>query len=258
MIVVLGATLTGMAAAARLARVGHRVVILDQAEGPHDLLPSPVDADDTTVTLPAAWRDLFRKSGRPLDAELARHRLALTPAPPAVHQLPGGDELLLPSDRAGQWHTLVDSLGAEVAATWRDLLDRLDTSWLALRPLGVEAELVTTRLDRATRHTWGGGETTILRQVSSLPPSLGEGPARARTKTLEISVEDVSAGTRLRAAHLRDAVSFDVVAELPVGHERLAVVVPWSETRFQYTVKDVARPAHGTLTIEGRNHYAGH
>ena len=107
-------------------------------------------------------------------------------------------------------------------------------------------------LDRATRHTWGGGETTILRQVSSLPPSLGEGPARARTKTLEISVEDVAAGTRLRAAHLRDAVSFDVVAELPVGHERLAVVVPWSETRFQYTVKDVARPAHGTLTIEGR------
>ena len=151
MIVVLGATLTGMAAAARLARVGHRVVILDQAEGPHDLLPSPVDADDTTVTLPAAWRDLFRKSGRPLDAELARHRLSLTPAPPAVHQLPGGDELLLPSDRAGQWHSLVDTLGAGVATTWRDLLDRLDTSWLALRPLGVEAELVTTRLDRATR-----------------------------------------------------------------------------------------------------------
>ena len=106
-------------------------------------------------------------------------------------------------------------------------------------------------LDRATQQTWGGGETTILRQVSTLAPSLGQGPAHARTKTLEISLENAADGTRLRAAHRGDAVSFDVVAELPSGHERLAVVVPWSDTRFQYTVKDVARPAHGTLTVDG-------
>ena len=31
----------------------------------------------------------------------------------------------------------------------------------------------------------------------------------------------------------------------------MAVVVPWSSTRFQYTVKDVARPASGSLTVEG-------
>lgn len=150
MIVVVGATLPGLAAAARLARVGHRVVVLDRAPGPVDLLPSPVDDDPATVVLPAAWRDLFRKSGRPLDAELARHRLTLAPAPPTRYQTPSG-VLDLPHDRAGQWHTLVDALGTGPATTWRDLLDRLDTAWLALRPLGVEAELVAGRFDTATR-----------------------------------------------------------------------------------------------------------
>lgn len=149
MIVVVGATLPGLAAAARLARVGHRVVVLDRAPGPPDLLASALD-DPATVVLPAAWRDLFRKSGRPLDAELARNRLALAPAPPTAHQTPGG-VLLLPHDRAGQWHTLVDALGTGPATTWRDLLDRLDNAWLALRGLGVEAELGTGRFDRATR-----------------------------------------------------------------------------------------------------------
>jgi hypothetical protein len=59
-------------------------------------------------------------------------------------------------------------------------------------------------------------------------------------------------GTRLRARI--DDASFDVLADLPPGHERLAVVVPWSERRFQYTVKDVARPASGSVTIEGVTH----
>lgn len=150
MIVVVGAGLAGMAAAARLARVGHRVVVLDEADGPADLLPTPLDADPTTVVLPAAWRDLFRKSGRPLDAELARHRLSLTAAPPATHQV-GGGALRLPADRAGQWHALVEALGPGPATAWRDLLDRLDATWLALRPLGMEAELTAGRFDRATR-----------------------------------------------------------------------------------------------------------
>jgi hypothetical protein len=41
----------------------------------------------------------------------------------------------------------------------------------------------------------------------------------------------------------------DVVVQCPDGHDCLAVVVPWSDTRFQYTVKDVALPATGSLTI---------
>jgi len=150
MIVVVGATLAGVAAAARLARVGHQVVLLDRAAGPAPLLPSPLDEDPSVLVLPAAWRDLFKKSGRPLDAELSRRGLSLVPAPPSRYETPGGT-LVLPHDRAGQWHTLVAEVGPEAAAAWRDLLDRLDRSWLALRPLGVEAEFSAARLDRTTR-----------------------------------------------------------------------------------------------------------
>ncbi|WP_353940298.1 DUF2804 family protein [Streptomyces sp. HUAS MG91] len=40
----------------------------------------------------------------------------------------------------------------------------------------------------------------------------------------------------------------------PPGHGALGVVVPWSDRRFQYTVKDIGRPVHGTLTLHGRTH----
>ena len=105
-------------------------------------------------------------------------------------------------------------------------------------------------LDRETGRTFGATATVVPARGVELPGSLGDGPARARAKTLAIDVDEVDGGTRLRA-RTRD-VSFDVVAELPPGHERLAVVVPWSDSRFQYTVKDVARPTHGTLWVDGR------
>src|SRR5690606_25749518 len=69
---------------------------------------------------------------------------------------------------------------------------------------------------------------------------------------LQIEIDEVQGGTRLRARI--DGASFDIIAAKPEGHECLAVVVPWSDTRFQYTVKDVARPATGTLTVDGVEH----
>ncbi|MBS1673511.1 MAG: DUF2804 domain-containing protein [Actinobacteria bacterium] len=111
-------------------------------------------------------------------------------------------------------------------------------------------------LDRATQESV---ETTVLdpgaRSVT-LPPSIGQGPARARTKTLSLDIDELADGTRLRGSTPR--VSFDITVERPAGHETLGVVVPWRTPRgirrFQYTVKDVARPARGTLTIDGVEH----
>lgn len=84
---------------------------------------------------------------------------------------------------------------------------------------------------------------------STLPGTLAAGPARARAKGVRIDIEEVVGGTRLRAEGAR--VNIDVVAALPPGHERLGVVVPWTDRLFQYTVKDVARPAAGRITIDG-------
>lgn len=92
---------------------------------------------------------------------------------------------------------------------------------------------------------------------ATLPPSHGEGPARARTRRLSLDIDDLgAAGTRLRGT--APGVEFDITASRPDGHESLGVVVPWHSAkgirRFQYTVKDVARPAHGSLTVDGATH----
>lgn len=109
-------------------------------------------------------------------------------------------------------------------------------------------------LDRATERVWEKNISAIGGS-STLPGSLETGPSQARAKGLTIDIDEqedeagATRGTRLQAAI--DGVSFDVFAALPDGHERLGVVVPWSDTLFQYTVKDVARPASGTVTIDG-------
>lgn len=85
-----------------------------------------------------------------------------------------------------------------------------------------------------------------------LPGSLGRGKVRASGGGVDIAIDDVPGGTRLRGRVTdpqRLEARFDVVAAKPEGHEGLAVVVPWSDRLFQYTVKDVARPASGRLEI---------
>lgn len=104
--------------------------------------------------------------------------------------------------------------------------------------------------ERVTGREWHKNSTLIPPRGVRLAPSLERGKAAARDKGLTIDIDEVAGGTRLRAEI--SGASFDIVAALPEGHERLALVVPWSDTRFQYTVKDIARPATGTLRLDGR------
>lgn len=101
----------------------------------------------------------------------------------------------------------------------------------------------------ATGREWSKKATVLPARGFVLAPRLEAGSSSARAKGLAIDIDEVPGGTRLRAEI--DGFSFDVTAALPAGHERLAVVVPWSDTRFQYTVKDVARPASGVLHVDG-------
>ncbi|GAA1525030.1 hypothetical protein HD600_002893 [Microbacterium ginsengiterrae] len=108
-------------------------------------------------------------------------------------------------------------------------------------------------LDRTTGEEL---DSTVLSpggRSATLPGSLGDGPVRARTRTVNIDIEDSAEETTLRGTTPR--VSFDVAAARPAGHESLGVVVPWRKgdgvPRFQYTVKDVARPARGSIMIDG-------
>lgn len=84
---------------------------------------------------------------------------------------------------------------------------------------------------------------------AALPATLGGGPVRSLTPGVEISIDEITGGTRIRAWTKR--VSIDLIADRPAGHESLSVVIPWSARLFQCTVKDIARPTHGRIVVDG-------
>lgn len=102
--------------------------------------------------------------------------------------------------------------------------------------------------DRRTGEAIEANEISPLAANTTLPGTLGQGPSRARAGDLAIAIDEYDGGTRLRGFTSR--VRFDVRAERPAGHEAMGVVVPWNERLFQYTVKDVARPAGGALWVD--------
>ena len=159
-IAVVGGSMAGMAAAARLAKQrdssgrGHRVLLFEATQTLGGRWAEP-GVLPPVFTLPAPWRDLFRKSGRPFDAELARTGHALVAAPPATHHFSDGSTLALPTDRGEQWTALTDAWGTPAATRWRDLLDDLDERWQLLRRLGLEDEFTDAALTPARRRRLG-------------------------------------------------------------------------------------------------------
>ncbi len=97
----------------------------------------------------------------------------------------------------------------------------------------------------------------------SLPDVPGTTPLRHESPKLRMALSDDAGGTRLQVdwteADDRPG-SLDVVVDRPEDHESLSVVIPWSESQFQFTTKDQARPATGVLrvgdTVRGIGHDA--
>lgn len=177
--VVVGGSLAGMAAAARLAKAGRPVRLLERTDGLGGRWAAEPWAEDPTVpvgalpgvlTFPAPWRDLFKKSGRALEPELTRAGLAMVPGPPAVHRFPDGSELVLPAERAAQHEALRHVVGETAARRWRDLVDHLVGVWQQLRPLGMELELRSrAQLTPAVR-----AALDLDRTVADLADSFGD------------------------------------------------------------------------------------
>ncbi|HSU03356.1 MAG TPA: FAD-dependent oxidoreductase, partial [Nocardioides sp.] len=97
-VVVVGGGFGGMAAAARLAKLGHDVTLLERspflggALSTVELDGFAWDAGPTSTLLPAVVRDLFRKSGRPLEREVDLQPLDLV----REHRFEDGSSLRLP------------------------------------------------------------------------------------------------------------------------------------------------------------------
>ena len=143
MVIISGATLAGLAAAARLARLGHEVTLVTHREplGGTGLPAGP-------IALPATWRDLFKKSGGHLQTELNRAHLELVPAYPLEVPLSNGAILQLPAERGAQYRAVTAALGEHEAQRWRDLLDELDEVWLRFRRHALEGMAPVTDADR--------------------------------------------------------------------------------------------------------------
>ncbi|MDO4784959.1 MAG: hypothetical protein Q3997_07750 [Propionibacteriaceae bacterium] len=181
-----GGTLGAAAAAARLAKLGHTVTLSGTpgCVGGHWRTSLP-----PVITLPATWRDTFRKSGRTLEAELARAGLSLVAAPPTIHRFPDGLSFALPTERGAQHRAISGAFGPAAADRWRDLIDRLDDVWLALRRAGIEEP----RPDRCPKdlaaRLWRGLTLADLAEqvrephlgaiISSLGPRCGTDSPRA-------------------------------------------------------------------------------
>ncbi|MFV0451122.1 MAG: hypothetical protein ACK5LS_02585 [Propioniciclava sp.] len=133
---ILGGTFAGIAAAVRLARLGHTVALVEPDPGWAELLRG--ELGDGTLDFPAPWRDLLKKSGRPAVGALGRHGLELVP-----------DSDDPPTDRGHLWYADRDALGPVAADAWRSFVDAADDTWQALRPLGLESELAAAVATRA-------------------------------------------------------------------------------------------------------------
>ncbi|MDG5802660.1 NAD(P)/FAD-dependent oxidoreductase [Streptomyces ossamyceticus] len=132
-IAVIGAGLGAMAAAARLAVAGHRVVVYERtttyggAVGRYERDGFAFDTGPALLPLPAVYRDLFLKTGKePL--EKCVDLVQVDPA--ARHVFADGTDLLLPNaSRAGVVDALNTALGSGAGDRWGDFLVRAREAW---------------------------------------------------------------------------------------------------------------------------------
>ena len=135
-VVVVGGGLAGSASAVRLAKLGHDVTLVEALPhigGAVGLVEQDGFTWDTgpgATAMPAVLRDLFRKSGRPLEKELD-----LVPVDPLrEHRFLDGTRLALPSgSRAAQLAAVDEALGSGLGQQWVDYVHDFAEPWDRLR-----------------------------------------------------------------------------------------------------------------------------
>ncbi len=147
-VVVIGAGMGGMAAAARLAVKGHDVTVIEQAPTHGGKLGSfsrdgfVFDTGPSLLTLPAVYRDLFNKTGGPL--EDAVELVELEPA--FGYRFPDGTTLDMPGVDSGHCAAAIgEALGGTSEADWRAFMRHASDVWQVTRRPFLESPLTGLR-----------------------------------------------------------------------------------------------------------------
>jgi phytoene desaturase len=143
-IVVVGGGVGGLAVAARLARMRHRVTLLERAPtvggklGRYERDGFVFDTGPSILTLPATLRDQFLKTGKPLEEVLHLQLLDVL----AHYRFPDATEVDLPNTGVnGIAATFQDALGGSAAQEWQRFHARAERTWDAVRTPFVESPL---------------------------------------------------------------------------------------------------------------------
>lgn len=143
-VVVVGAGLGGLAAAARLAALGHAVTVVEQAPevggklGRYERDGFVFDTGPSLLTLPAVYRDLFLKTGGPIEDVLD-----IVPVDPTCrYRFADGTRLDVPNaSRPGIRRAMDEALGAGAGADWDAFIERAARIWDVTRGPFLESPL---------------------------------------------------------------------------------------------------------------------
>ncbi len=143
-IIVIGAGLGGMTAAARLARVGHSVTVIESSDRTGGKCRTEwigryaFDTGPTLLTIPAVYRDFFARTGKHMGQELT-----LTPVDPSFEYRFSDNTCITFANlsRKITLENIASAVGDEAATEWDHLLKRAEAMWDISRGPFIESEL---------------------------------------------------------------------------------------------------------------------
>ena len=143
-IVIIGAGIGGMSAAARLAKAVHEVTIYQNSDRSGGKCRTEwfgdyaFDTGPSLLTLPAVYRDLFLKTGKRIE-----HVLNIKPVDPAFnYHFSDGSSVLFPNlSNPNTYNEIEKSYGLVASNQWKELIDRAERMWEVSREPFIESEL---------------------------------------------------------------------------------------------------------------------
>jgi len=169
-VVVIGGGFGGLASAARLSKLGHDVVLVERlphlggALGTLERDGFAWDTGPTSTLLPAVVRDLFRKSGRPLEREVD-----LVPQEVVrVHHFEDATSVALPGGSRAAQLRAVDELGPGLGAEWCAYVAAFADEWGTVRRAYLERPWHADLADRETNALLFTRETLAKRMKRRL------------------------------------------------------------------------------------------